>query len=571
MEFHFQGLQFEPTNANEFTVEIDWTQENERVLEVATDRLVFVMEARDYILNHLANIGAFEGIPLGIKIGTQLFNFFVDLSDNLILNDTTIEATIKKRKGKDKYIDDSDSTTFALLKSQGFISDSDMINTPLIVVKDDQLITLIVLGLTSFTFLKATFEQIRKTADLAKDLVMGAIPDPVLPAGVVIKVSFWVGYALKVLFELAYTIALFLALKNLVEQIVELIFPKLRYLKCMKVKKLMEAGCAKFGYSFQSTILDQYYGLAVLPIPRETRTKTFWDFLQSSIPEAFNLGYPTESDTIETHGKLRQAMESYLNVGSVVMNDTVFMEDETYWQNQANTIIASNLNLQSIRENSWTLDTSGVNKRYSLAFSQDPMDLNSYDRVVGKAIEVQTEPIQVVNADLVSIPNAERRSIPFALGARKGELNWIEKQVKKVAQACDALTGSNFVAKVDNRKGVLQISQQFFGTTKLLWIVGDRQPDGYLDIIGAPSVYNDRHITTQSTYQTFRKKAENATQFTETNFQQVLNNKYVLLESGETVELLTLSYTPRAVTANITYRIKSNDAFNTKTITVYED
>lgn len=572
MEFYINDLQVEPVNAKDFTVKLDWTESVETELEVETDRLVFVTEAMDAILLHLATLGPFEGIPFGIKIGKpgKLFDFYLDLSDNLILNDKSIECSVKKRKGKDKYIEDSDSTTFELLKKEGYITNADIQQTPYVIIRDDQLLTLLVLGLTTYSLVKAVIEQIRSTADAVSDLIALAIPDPA-PPSVVIKISAYVKYALKLLFELAYTLALLLAIKNMVEQIVELVFPKLRYLKYMKVKKLMQAGCDKFGFNFQSSVLDQYFGLAVLPIPREQRQKSIDEYLQSSIPDAFNLGYPTESDTIPIHGQLRQAMESYLNVETRVVGNTVYMEDNSYWISQANLTIANNLNLQSIRENSWTLDTSQVNKRYSLAFSQDPMDTNTYDRIKGKAIEKQTEPVQVVNADLVSIPNAERRSIPFSLGARKGDLNWVEKQVKKIAHACDALTGSSFEAKVNNRKGVLRISQQFFGTTKLLWIVGDRQPENYLSVIGAPAVYNARHISTQAKFKTYRRKSETAVQFTEDNFQSVLNNKFVNLEGSEVIELKTLSYTPRRVDANVTYRVHSNDGFNTKTITVYED
>lgn len=570
MEFYINDLRCEPKNAEEFTISLDWTDSAEVDLQVTTDRLVFVTEARDEILKHLATYGCFEGIPFGVKIGSQLFDFYLDLSDNLTLKDTTIECTVKKRKGKDKYIKESDSTTFELLKSQGWITNADIQQTPYVIIKDDQLLTLIVLGFTTYTLIKALIEQIRQTADAVSDLVALAIPDPAPPT-VVIKVSAYVKYALKVLFELAYTIALLLAVKNMVEQIVELIFPKLRYLKYMKVKKLLQAGCAKFGYNFQSSVLDQYYGLAVLPIPRETRTKSWDEYFQSSIPDAFNKGYPTESDTTPTHGQLRQFVEAYLNVSTIVIGNTVYMEDDSYFANLANLTVANNFNLQSIRENSWTIDTSQANKRYSISFSQDPMDTNTYDRIQGKAIELNTEPVNSANPYLVSIPNADIRFLPFSLAARKGDLNWIEKQVKKVAKACDTLTGSNFESKVNNRKGVIRISQQFFGTTKLLWIVGDRQPENYLSIIGAPAVYNARHTGNQTKNKVYRRKSETGVQLTEENFTTALNNKFVNLENYGVIELEKLTYTPRQVTGTITYKVPSNDGFNTKTVQVYAD
>lgn len=573
VKFFLNGTEFVPKDARDFAIKLDFTKSETTLLEVSTDRMRFELEAMDIVRNHLATLGPFEGIPLGIQIGGTMFDFYVDLSNQsspALDAQTFIEASIRKRKGKDDFMRNAENTTFELLKRNGIILDSDILQTPYVIVKDDQPLTLIVLGISTYTIIKATIEQLRQTADAVAFLIKLVIPDF---AGIVpvIKISEVVYYGLKVIFELAYTIALFLAIKNLIEQIVELVFPKIRYLGYMKIKRLLERVCQDQGYSFQSTVLDQYFGLSLLPAPRETRQAKWWQIDQSSLVQGFNKGYPTESDPTPTGGSLIKLISDMLNLEGRLIGNTFYMEDETYWQNQASLVVANNFNLQAENEDQVEIDTSQVFKRSSIVYARDVMDINTFDNIKGGAVEHQTDPVNVVNPDIVSITGSDLLRIPYSLATRKDELNFVEKIVNKIAQACDALTGSNLTSKVQNRIGVMQVSQQFFQNGKIMWIVGDRQPANYLDFISAQRIYLDRHVSLQVKNNMHRLKSNMPLQFTSSNLLQLLTNNYVPLETGEVVEFLTVDYIPERTQATVTYRYKTNDGFNTQTILVYED
>lgn len=570
MQFFIDGVEFKPQNADSFAIKLDFTKSETTLLEVSTDRMRFELEAYNIIFNHLATIGPFEGIPLDLIVNSTTFNFFVDLEDNLIEGTTFYEGTVKYRNGKDKFNTDAQYVTFERLRSDGIITDSDISETPYVIVKDDQALTLIVLGITTYSLVKAAVEQIRQTADAIAYLVKLAIPDL---AGIVpvIKISEFVYYALKVIFELAYTIALFLAIKNMINQIMEIVFPKLRHLKYMKVKRLLECGCQKLGYTFQSTLLDQYFGLSLLPAPHETRQKNIWEYIQNTLTTAFNKGYPTESDSTPTLLGLFKFLEAYLNAETRVINGVVYLEDESYWYGQAAITIANNFNLQAENEDTTIIDTSTAFKRTFLSYARDVMDSNTFDNIHGSAIEKQTDPINVINADLVSIKGLNDGNIPFSLATRKNDFTAVEKVVKTLAHICDALVGSNLESKVNNRIGAMVVSNQFFANSKLMWIVGDRQPANYLDYIGTPALYLARHKQLEVSNYMFRRKENKPVQLTESGFLQLMSNNYAPLETGETVEMLIVDYIPGHVEATASYRYKSNDGFNTKTVDVYAD
>jgi hypothetical protein len=174
-----------------------------------------------------------------------------------------------------------------------------------------------------------------------------------------------------------------------------------------------------------------------------------------------------------------------------------------------------------------------------------------------------------VNPDLVLIKGLVKKEFPFALGSRKAELNFIEKLFKPFAALADGLTGSNLVAKINARVGVLQISQQYFGVTKLLYTVGTsgRQPVNYLDLIGAEHSYQNYHAINQ-VKENFKKVYNAEIPFSTSNFETLLENNYVTDQDGTPLEVLNLEWTNHSKIATIEYAILSGEGFNTKTILI---
>ena len=123
------------------------------------------------------------------------------------------------------------------------------------------------------------------------------------------------------------------------------------------------------------------------------------------------------------------------------------------------------------------------------------------------------------------------------------------------------------VSQVQGRIGVLQLSQQYFTVSKLMYTVGGKQPLNYLTKIGANVIYQNYHAINQ-VKANFKKIYDDPVRFSTFNFEDILENNYITDQDGNSLEILTLEWINEAKEAQITYAEKSNEGDNTKTILI---
>ena len=283
----------------------------------------------------------------------------------------------------------------------------------------------------------------------------------------------------------------------------------------------------------------------------------------------YNEGYPTSRDTVSTLGALIDAMENVFNSQVRIVNNTVFLERRDFWVQNANTTITNTLNLQDVRENQWSYNIEEAWKRYYLHYQLDYSDSHTLDKIEGSDCEYNTDPVSVNNQDLVAIKGLIDVNIPFALGIRKDKLTIVEQAAVPFAQLADAVINffggnSNLAAAVLGRIGVMQISQQYFSTTKLLYLVGGRQPSNYLNLISANKFYQDYHAINQ-VKENFKRVYSAPIGFSTAQFEALLDNNYVVDEQQNSLEIRTFEWFNVSKTAEITYEQLSGEGFNTKT------
>jgi hypothetical protein len=196
--------------------------------------------------------------------------------------------------------------------------------------------------------------------------------------------------------------------------------------------------------------------------------------------------------------------------------------------------------------------------------------------VAGSGVEFDTSPIVVEEPDLVSIKGLNRVLIPFAKGSRKNSLSFLETEARKIAVETDKILkvfglDTNLTAKIDARKGVLQISQPFFAVSKLMWTVGGRQPANFNQIIGAKAIYDKYHITNE--YKVNAKKIfqNMPVRFSPSDFIQLLENRYVFLEDGTRAEVLQFEYIPEDAQCTMNYAIPATYGDNTKVTLIFSE
>lgn len=557
---YINGVEIRPKNADNIGFKLDFVG-NWQEAELSVDSIVLEREARDMVMDHVNSLGLTEGLPYQVGIGSLLLDYYIDFTDNPRFTDSSVEVTIKRRKAVDWFKQQADGLSFELLNVKQPITG--IFDVPYIIVKDNQVELLIMLSITTYTLTKEVIQAVKDLATATADLIQAITPD-VPPAA---KIGDIIALSIRVAAQVVYTALLIIALINLVQQIIELILPKVRNLKANTFRNLITQGCSYLGLSFSSSLTELDF--TCLPVPLQKTNKSIFDFLFNSVLQSYNKGYPTALDTVPTLGTMIDEVCTWLNAEYRIVNGTVIIENDEYWQNQSGATITTTLNIQQTRENAWTYNVDEMFKRHYLHYAYDSMDSHTMDRIDGIAAEYNTDAVTVVNSDLVTIKNLYERSVNLSLGARKNQLNAVEKVLLVLAKSGDSVVNtlggnSSLAAKVVNRIGVLQISNQFFTITKVLNAVGGKQPANYMDRLNAKYIY-DTHHSVNDWNNAIRRIESGTVRFAPNQFQLLLNNNFVQDQYGNDIKILTFEWINESREANIMYTLASDIPTNTQT------
>lgn len=560
MKHFLNEIEISPRNREEIGVISDFTG-NPEVLNVNVDTIILPREAYDIVKIHIATVGLFEGIPYRIQMANGInLNYYVDLTENPIFRSYECELKIKRRKANDCFFDNADGTSFELMLKKGVVFPT--FEIPYLIVKDNQAEVAITLTLAIFSMTQATIQAIKDLATTISQGVQASVPNVGVPPS--IDTGDIIAFALNVVAQAIYIASLLVALVSMSAKLFELIFPKVRKLLGCKLKDLVTTGCNFLGYSVQSNLLNSS-SFTVLPVPLIKDRKGIFKFIPDELISPFNKGVPSSSDTVSTLGSLIRAIEETFNAQTKVIDGVVYIERRDYWQSITTNQIAPAMVIQADRVDEYTFNPQDVWKRYYIHYQLDAMDLNTMDTLYDiHDAEYSTEPVNVINSDLVTIKGLNDVSVPFALGQRKDELNWLEKLAKGLFEVIDALTGlfgggTNLVAKIEARIGVLVISQNFFSVTKLLYTVNGKQPANFSDYVSATGLWNNYHYINQITLNSWKIKNEVRLRIMEDDFVTLLNNNWAEI-NGVNCEILRLEWVDEKSLATITYRIPDNYA-----------
>jgi hypothetical protein len=517
-------------------------------LELNVDSIICVNETRKQILDWVAQYGYHVGIPVTISYFTLTFDYYLDLAENPRINSREIEVKIKKRKGSDNFFDLSNGTSFELQARQGLVFNT--VNVPYVIIPDNQLELGLTLSLGIYSMVQATIQAIKDSAFLiaeASSAVSG------------VSVALAISAVAKATIQVAYTTALVVALIQLTQRFRDLIFPKVRYFKGMNVKELLKQSCAELGFTFESTLLDSLNGLTICPTPLVKDKQSIFNFLQNDLTSAFTNGYPTSSDTVPTPWSLIKALETMFYGRTKVTNGVVRFEEWEYFENLSTLNTVPALNLQDKRDDEYTVNTSEAWKRAFIHYQTDFNDIHTLDNIDPTNAEYGTDNVNQIAPELNLIKGLLDVNIPFSQGIRKSEFNWIENLAFEYFSVIDALTGLNTSALIENRLGVMQISQQFYSTTKLIYLQNNRIPTNYLDIIGAKALWTN-YISKMQIQQNGFKIYENAPLLLNfEQFEQILNNNYITINNVP-CEVISIDFVPYDSKATINYRVPDNYA-----------
>jgi hypothetical protein len=577
MKHYLNNIEISPRNREEIGVISDFTGSPD-ILTLTTDTIILPREANDIIKQHIASVGLFEGLPYKVELeGNITIDYYVDLMSDIKVRLHEVEIKLIRRLGIDNFKSRADGTSFELMLSKGVNFTTH--NVPYFIIKDNQIETAITLFISIYIMTKELIQAIKDTADSIAELIEASTPIPgVSPAGPTLSynVGAIVKASLKATAQIIYTGAVLLAVINLASQMFVLLFPPKRNLLGCNFMEIMQKSCAYLGYTFQSDLLTAQPYWNILPVPLIKDRKGIFDIRPEALTSPFNKGVPSSSDTTPTLGLFIDALLTMFNARLIVNNGVVRIERRDWLYNQTANNIMPALSIQADRDDEFSYNIGEVWKRYYIHYQIDSTDLHTMDAEMYDFhdAEFSTEPnFTISNPDLVTIKGLNDVNIPFALGRRKEKLNWVEAIAYGFFVLVDTITGifgggTNLAPQIGQRKNCLQISQEYFTTTKVIYgkfgqylsgaIV--QQPD-YTNSISALALWNQYHSINAIDQNDWIIKENVRVRLNGQDFVSLLNNNYADI-NGEMSEILKIEWIDEKSFAQITYQTRNNWAQN---------
>jgi hypothetical protein len=557
IKYILNGQECQPTNRKEIQYTYDFQASKIRELELSVSDLRFVREDYTRILNWITQYGDAVGMPLDIQYQTKTIPYILDLTSH-VKDENSITCKPLRLYGNDNFFELAEGLSFDIISWQN----SDFRNVDYKIITEDKFSTLITLYISTYLLGKELIESVYKAQETISETLDASIPAGFLPAlGAILKL------AIMILARIAYTVAIIIALVKLATQILNILFPKTRQFLACEVRQLIKKGCEHLNFKLESTLLDEYKDLTLIPVPLREKDPNFFKELFAPNSLAYTNGHLSTRDTINNLGGLISFVESFFNAKTLVKDGVVKIETEQFFEQNATKVVPFAKNVQNEIQNSYTTNADELFKRLVMVYPTDSMDLNTFDDTSASVYEVSSENINSLGREYDLIKGLDRIDLPFARGTRKDELTFIEKIAKEFAKAIDLFTGGNAVSKIDNLKNIMQVSNQYFSVTKLVYLNGEQLSANQKSIIGADAIVNKFHKNRFIENNRKRIYENMPIALSESEIFEILDNNFVILDNGTLIEILNLSWSEEMHMASASYSVKI-PSVNTKTVVV---
>lgn len=537
----------------------------------------------DRIFNGLVGgVGVFEGDRYTIEVGETgnpqfIFEGYLDYSEGVeIRGCSEVAVALKKKQGSDWLNDVADGFSFRYLHDIGEITSGDFIKVPYVINYIPDGLHLVTLSISLFMMTKELISAIRNTAEAVGDVVDASTP--VIGVGVgfgAVAVTAWdlgnfILVALKLVAWIAYTIAIIVAIKKLIEEIINQLMPKKRDHLGMSLQKLFQKGAGHLGLNFSSSLLNDRKDWVIIPAKGhkggEKPTGHVGNWVETGVPDV-NSGFDTFGDLIRVWSKS-------LNADYRIINGTFYFERVDFWESVGNYTIPDYFTDQDELRDVYKLNTDEVISNYNIHWAYDTQDQNTLDNQAGRVFQAILEPNVTQDQALVSIKGLEEVEIPCSMGVRKEELTKVEEILKELAKFIDKVTGffgggTNYVSKIEDRKGSLLLSSDFITVPKMVVMEGNKLAKDQRDKLSAKRLWDELHYINSfaeinGVHNQYYRYEGVKVPFCMGDFVSLLNNNGCKTKEGDFAKIEALKWKVWDNTAVIDYRVKKKYTGNLK-------
>ncbi len=454
-------------------LELDFSFDNFSPNQNLVEDIVFVFHCTNdefdvigFVDNWIENNGVYAGIPFAIQdlsTNETYFTGVVDLGDVDSIYDKVTDLNHGKGIYSLKFKPDVNNIFDIMaeldLRSLNWSSsDFRQVETVLNRVPDT----------SEFVSLSIVLFLMTKELSLATLQLSKAITDAAngLPTGPVIS-------GLKIFFAAAYFVAVVFAIYELLQQISDAIFSKIKNYYVIEVETLLTKACASFGYSFGCSILDKFPNLVILPRTNEEGAKK-GNPTNNPVPNKTLLQQLQDLSTM-WYAKIKVNYET-----KVIQLENI----KTYFDNPLTFDLADLYNA-----NSFSYNLHELNRSIKVRFLRDTLETNTYLRadllgVNFSGQEITSNGNQInVNYDIIDADKSRLNlqqdpleiTIPYARGYRKNFQSDLEKFFNTIYDNAGRIksvfgTKQNGSGKVGDRIGRLLLSNNWVAVDKIFML-----------------------------------------------------------------------------------------------------
>ena len=551
VKYYLGGQEIEDVvERDEVSIQVDFRDVIQGNIE--TYKFTFVNRAFQIIEEYKNNgltggVGIFEGLDFKIVIqeGVEqrtVFEGFLDFEtyENLMPLKPKILCKVKKEDGLNSISERLQGLTFAYLRSINEITPNDYDYVESVVEKKFNVIETLFLVFAIYSFIQ---QIITSTRNIAQNIgIIAGITSGSTTGGLGAIV-----YAIaSIIFDAAFIAFSVIAIKNLVEQILESILSPVKDQYCINYNLALTKIFKYLGYEFITNIeevKEEYY----LPSKAEDRE---------------NIGIPFDSDYGFFASEFLELALNRFNAkifvngkGQIEMRS----ELDDYFQLQSNYI------LPDVLDAPFSYNVNELKESRLISFDNDISEDYTLDNYQGTSYVITTKPITENNPKNTLITGFVENRFNICLGTAKTEFNSVENALTTLLETVDELfefwgAKSSSVNVITNRLRTLKTSTYFFNKPKLIRIQNHKIAVDNREKVNA-KYYYDNYIDYNSFVQNNYKKQHKVFSgvvipFSYDNYKQLLENSYFTTNEGKLGRINSLNWIIGADTAEIDFYIE---------------
>lgn len=531
---------------------------------LSTEEFTFILDAYEEIQNWInggssGGVGIFEGIPISILNGVggsnvSIFKGILDLqakADNQP-NLKQIKTVLRQDNSLNALDELLEPLDYGYLLDIKVITSSDYVGVDYVINPNDQGVATITSLITVYLLSKQLSDTIEK---LATSIATVA---GILAASITGSIGAAIAAVAIAIAQAAYAAALLVLIASFGVDLFNILIQPKRTHRGILLKTLLEKACLHIGFNFETTI-DDLDNLVYLPSNRNVddfglkNVLTKVGSIASGIPNISDFGYSCK--------EMFQLARDLFNARFTIVGNTVQFHTESspYWISQSGWEKPQAIRDQAQR--SQRFNTDELKGSVFIQFQTDITDTYTIKNYTGTAYQVLTDAAATNTPVNKTIKGLDRVSLPVALGSRKDKLTGFESGLVPLANLFDQVAGffggnPNLAARVKNKIGVLEVSDNNHAVPKLLYLKGGKLPINHRDLFSAKTLWDKYHSEksfVQNNYSRQREYFEDETiPFGLSDFVALLNNSY-FRDDGVVSKVVDLEWNFSKDEATISY------------------